>query len=72
MINKMAYTAKDPMPPPLPPWRLLYLTETKSWKWEGEGEEGEKVSLKTHATARGVGKNVTEWMTEDREQNSLV
>ena len=46
----MAYTAKDPCPP------LLYLTETKSWKWEGEEEEGggEKVSLKSHATARGV------------------
>ena len=42
----MAYTAKDPHPP----WCFLYLTETKSWKWEGE--EGEKVSLKTHATAR--------------------
>ena len=55
----MAYTAKDPCPPP---WCFLYLTETKSWKWEkggGDGEEeegGEKVSLKTHATARGVGK----------------
>ena len=57
----MAYTAKDPRPPP--PWHFLYLTETTSWKWEeegggGEGEEGgEKVSLKTHATAKGVGKN---------------
>ena len=42
-----------------PPWRFLYLRETKSC-WCGEGEEGEeegqKVSLKTHATARGVGK----------------
>ena len=38
-----------------PPRRFLYLTETKSWKWEGRG--GEKVSLKTHATARGMGKN---------------
>ena len=46
--------------PTSPPWRFLYLTETKSCKWEegggrGEGEEeegGEKVSLKTHATAR--------------------
>ena len=55
--NKMAYTAKDPCPP----WRFLYLTETKSWKWEGGEEEegeGEKVSLLTQATARGVGKNV--------------
>ena len=51
----MAYTAKDPRPPPPPPLRcVLYLRETKSW-WCGE--EGEKVSLKTHATARGVGKN---------------
>ena len=30
-------------------------SETKSWKWE----EGEKVSLKTHAAARGMGKNVS-------------
>ena len=52
----MAYTAKDPCPP----WRFLYLRETQSL-WCGEEgeeeEEGEKVSLKTHATARGVGKN---------------
>ena len=41
-----------------PPWSVLYLRETNSWKWEGgEEEEGEKVSLLTHATARGVGKN---------------
>ena len=54
--NKMAYRAKDPHPPP--PRRFLYLRETKSWRWEGGGEEGEgeKVSLLTHATARGVGK----------------
>ena len=38
MGNKMAYTAKDPCPPP---WRFLYLTETKSWKWEEGGEEEE-------------------------------
>ena len=42
------------------PRRFLYLRETKIW-WceEGEGEEGgeEKVSMLTHATARGVGKN---------------
>ena len=57
----MAYTAKDPCPP----HHFLYLTETKSWKWEGGGEGekgkgggGEKVSLKTHTTARGLGKNV--------------
>ena len=54
----MTYTAKDPRPPR----RFLYLRETKSWRWEGGGEEageegeGEKVSLLTHATARGVGK----------------
>ena len=62
IINKMAYRAKDPRPPP--PHRFLYLRETKSWRWEGEGgeegeegeEEGEKVSLLTHATTRGMGK----------------
>ena len=51
----MAYTAKFRCPPR----RFLYLTETKSLKWEGGGEEdreGEKVSMLTHATARGVGK----------------
>ena len=44
-----------------PPWRCLYLRETKSWWCEEEEEEkgeGEKVSLKTHAAARGMGKNV--------------
>ena len=61
--NKMTYTAKDPCPP----WRFLYLTETKSWKAErrereGEGERGgggENVHLLTHAPARGIGKNKT-------------
>ena len=60
--NKMTYRAKDPRPPPTPR-RFLYLRETQSWRWEGGGEEGgeegegEKVSLLTHATASGVGKN---------------
>ena len=44
----MAYTAKDP-----PPRRFLYLRETKRCEEGGE----EKVSLKTHTTASGVGKN---------------
>ena len=55
--NKMAYTAKDPPPP----WHFLYLRETKSLRWdkgeEGEEGEGKKVSLLTHATAMGMGKN---------------
>ena len=51
--NKMAYTHSQG---PTPPWRFLYLTETKSWRYE-EGEGTEKnVHLLTHATARGVGK----------------
>ena len=49
-------TAKDPCPPQ----RFLYLSETKIYRCgeeeEGEGEEGKKVSLLTHATARGVDK----------------
>ena len=45
-------TAKDP----LPPQRFLYLRETKRWWCGEEEEEGEKVSMLTHATARGVGK----------------
>ena len=57
----MAYTAKDPRPPP-PPQRFLYLRETKSGRWE-EGEEGKKVSLLTQTTARGVGKNSNEQIT---------
>ena len=42
-----------------PQWCFLYLRETKSWWCEGrEGEEGEgeKVSMLTHGTARGMGK----------------
>ena len=39
----------------------MYLRETKSWRCEEEEEveegEEEKVSLLTHATARGMGKN---------------
>ena len=66
----MAYTAKDPCPPQ----HFMYLTETKSWKWEeGRGGEkgggGEKVSLKTHATARGVGKNTEQLMFDVRYKN---
>ena len=51
--NKIASQRKSHAPPP---WRFLYLRETKSW-WcgEGEEEEGKKFSLKTHATTRGVG-----------------
>ena len=53
-LNKMTYTAKDPHPPT----HFQYLRETKSWGWEGgeeEDREGEKVSLKTLSTTRGVG-----------------
>ena len=54
-LNKI--TAKDPRPPQC----FLYLRETKSWWCEGEGDGGgeEKVSMLTHATTRGVGKNYT-------------
>ena len=37
VVNKMAYTSKDPHPPQ----RFLYLRETKSWRCEGGGEEEE-------------------------------
>ena len=59
-------TVKDPRPP----WRFLYLRETKSW-WcgEGEEEEGEKVSLLTHSTARGMGKNMSEEELEENEED---
>ena len=52
-LNKIASQRKTHAPPR----RCLYLRETKSWRWEEGGEEGEEVSLLTHATARGVGKN---------------
>ena len=56
----MAYTAKDPCSPQ----HFLYLRETTSWRWEeGEGGGGKKVSLKTHATARGMGKNLVKYKT---------
>ena len=60
-VNKKAYTAKDPCPPPR---RFLYLTETKSWRCEGKGKGN--VHLLTHASARGVGKNVMEKKEEDK------
>ena len=47
----MACTAKDPHPPQ----HFLYLTETNIW-WCEEGGEGEKVSMLTHTTAKGMGK----------------
>ena len=53
-MNKMAYTAKDPPPPQ----RFLYLRKTKSWWCEEEGGGEEKVSMLTHATVRGMGKNI--------------
>ena len=54
----MAYTAKDPSPPTafsVPNRNVMYLRETNIWRCE---EREEKVSLLTHATARGVGKNL--------------
>ena len=54
----MAYTAKDPRPPPptafsVPNRNILYLRETKLWRCERRGRRGrrnhKKVHLKTHA-----------------------
>ena len=54
-LNKMAYTTKDPHPP------MAFSVPNRNKKLEvgrrREEEEGEKVSLLTHATARGMGKN---------------
>ena len=60
LLNKMAYTAKDPPPPPtafsVPNRNVLYQRETKLWRCERGGGE-EKVHLKTHAPlGGGVGK----------------
>ena len=45
----------------MPPWYFLYLRETQKVTGEGEEEgEGENVNLKTHATARSVGKQIVE------------
>ena len=46
-------TAKDPCPP-----MAFSVPKRKKIWWCEEEEEGKKVSLKTHATARGVGKDV--------------
>ena len=56
---------------PTRPWCFMYLRETKSW-WCGE-EEGEKVSLLTHSTARGMGKNMLEEeeLGENEEDHQL-
>ena len=59
--NKMAYTAKDPRPPPtafsVPNINVLYLRETKLWRCE-RGGRGETCHLLTHtAMLAGVGKN---------------
>ena len=56
--NKMAYTAKDPHPPTAfsVPNRNKKFEVGRRRREEEEGE-GEKFSLKTHATTRGVGKN---------------
>ena len=61
----MAYTAKDPRPPPtafsVHNRNILYLRETKLWRCERGGRE-EKVHLKTHAPlGGGVGKNRNIW-----------
>ena len=59
----MAYTVKDPRPPPtafsVPNRNVLYLRETKLWRCERGG--GENVHLLTYAaTPAGVGKNPSE------------
>ena len=40
-----------------PPWRFMYLRETKSWRCEEEGgeEREEKVHMLTHANTRAHG-----------------
>ena len=59
-INKMAYTAKDPHPPPR---HFLYLTETKSWRCEEKDKDkgNENVHLLTHAPTRGMGKQTLDF-----------
>ena len=42
---------------PTPPVPFSVPNRNKKLEVEEEGEEGEKVSLLTHATARGMGKN---------------
>ena len=54
----MVDTAKAPISLP-PPWRFLYLRETKIWwcegggEGEGKGEGEEKVHLLTHGSTFG-------------------
>ena len=62
-VNKMAYTGKDQCPPTAfsVPKRNKKLGGVKEEKKEKEEEKKKrKISLLTHATARGMGKNVTE------------
>ena len=55
ILNKMAYTAKDPSPPTA----FSVPKRNKNWRWEGRGRgEGENVHLLTHATARAWVKSV--------------
>ena len=66
-VNKIAYTAKDPRPP------TVFSVPNRNKKLEvgRRRREEEKVSLKTHATARGVGKNMTEGREEGKEEDQL-
>ena len=68
----MAYTAKDPRPPPptafsVPNRNILYLRETKIWRCGRGGRDrggggGETCHLKTHAPlGGGVGKNMSKY-----------
>ena len=50
----MAYTAKDPRPPTA--FSVPNINKKLEGGEEGQEGEGKNVHLKTHATARGVGK----------------
>ena len=51
-MNKIAYSTRTHAPSPLP--MAFYVPKRNTSYWCGE--EGENVHLKTHATARGMGK----------------
>ena len=70
IVKQDRITAKDPHPTAF----SVPKRRKKSWWCEEEGDrEGEeKVHLLTHATARGVGKNVMKGREGEEEEEDMV
>ena len=65
--NKITYSVKDPCPPPhgifCAKEKHLLVVWRRRRRRRSKGEEGETVHLKTHATARAMGKKNPETFT---------